>query len=201
LSGPEGLPIVTIQRVAEDGTGFWEILSFDSAGIGRRILAVRSPSRGMVFREPLLTVGGTFLLAIEPMTHEVSRIDPDAGSIDPLAARPDPPLWRVPDRLRRKHNRRMRSFGGLAAEFSELPAFWPSVRAFSARKDGSFLVAVTAGETHQHLELLTPDLHPLGRFQADGVTEPLFLSEGRAFTVEERANETVIHELLIVVPR
>ena len=82
------------------------------------------------------------------------------------------------------------------AKLSALPEFWPSVRDFTIRDDGSLLLTVTATEDRWHVEHLDPGATPLARFNLDGFVQPLFLSDGRAFLAEEDINETVIYEFV-----
>jgi hypothetical protein len=182
--------------VERDGTAFWEIFRFDTLGTAENVLSLPSRSRSMVFREPLLALAGSTLLSLAPLTHALSRVDLDSPIALPLVTRSNPPLWRIPRRHRREYQRMLAGMGAEAARLSELPDFWPSVRDFTVRSDGSILVAVTAGEDRQHLEILTGEMTPMGRFSSDGFVEPIFLSQGRAFVVEEALDGTVIHELL-----
>ena len=79
---------------------------------------------------------------------------------------------------------------------SALPTVWPSVRDFTVREDGSLLLMVTATEDRIHIEHLSPEAAPIGRFNLDGFDHPVFLSDGRAFIVTEGIEETVIYELV-----
>lgn len=197
LLGPLGRPLVTVQRVDLDGTGFWEVHEYDAAGVPHLSLSLPSRSRHMVFQEPLLARRDTTLFSLTPLSHELARVELDQGRAVTLAFRPDPPLWYIPRRHRRDYRRLLRGLGGAAATVAELPEFWPSVRGLTFRADGSILVTVTAGEDRQHVELLSGALQPIGRFARDGFQDPVFLSKGRAFLAEEGMDETVIYELVL----
>jgi hypothetical protein len=194
--GPQGFPIVTLTRVEAGGRAFWDLISFDPHGGSLPILSIPRSSRSMVFSEPILAVQDSTLFSMAPLTHALSRVHLETGRLISISTRPDPPLWYVPIRHRREYRRMVRGLGGTAVALSELPEFWPSVRDFTIREDGSLLVAVTAGEDRVHIELLTPGMNPAGRFSEEGFLQPLFLSQGRAFIAEERMDDTVIHELI-----
>lgn len=195
LLGPDGRPTVTLQRVEARGEAFWDLLSFDAEGRPVRTLSLEGDSRSMVFNQPLLARAQSTLLGISPLTHELFRFRPGSRGVEPHAARADPPLWYVPRRHRREYRRMIQGLGAVAGRLAELPEFWPSVRDFTIRDDGSLLVAVTAGEMRQHIEMLTGSAEPLGRFNRDGFLDPVFLSGGRAFVVVESPRETLVFEL------
>jgi hypothetical protein len=196
LLGPDGRPTVTLQRVEAKGEAFWDLLSFDAHGRTVRTLSIEGGSRSTVFNQPLLARAHSTLLSLSPLTHALSSIDPATGRLEPLAARADPPLWYIPRRHRRRYRRMLQGLGAMAARLAALPEFWPSVRDFTVRGDGSLLVAITAGETRQHIELLTGAVEPVGRFNRDGFVDPVFLSGGRAFVAVEGPEETRIYELV-----
>jgi hypothetical protein len=150
----------------------------------------------MIFEAPLLATADSTLFAMAPLVHELARVELANGRVTSLYTRTDPPLWAVPRRHRREYSRMLNGLGAAAAQLSQLPEFWPSVRDFSVKEGGSVLVAVTAGEDRQHIELLTRELTPIGRFSPEGFVEPVFLSQGRAFVVEEGVDETVVYELI-----
>jgi hypothetical protein len=200
LLGPRRSPLVALQRVETDGEAFWDLLAFGPRGEVEPVLSLPRPSRSMVFSEPLLAFQDSTLLSMAPLTHGLSRVDLRTGRLAGISNRVDPPMWYVPRRHRREYRRMVRGLGGNAAGLAGLPDLWPSVRDFTVRDDGSLLVAVTAGEDRVHIELLTRELEPLGRFSDAGFLESVFLSQGRAFIAEERMDGTVIHELLPNTP-
>jgi len=193
---PRGSLLVTLQRVEAGGGAFWDLLAFHGRGRPARAVSIPMTSRSMVFSEPLLSPADSTLLSMGPLTHELARIDLEAGGLESLYTRVDPPLWRVPLRRRREYRRRMAGLGGTASVLTELPEFWPSVRDFTVRHDGSVLLAVTAGEDRVHVEHLTASMRPLRRLSEEGFLQPLFLAGGRAFLVEEHPDRTVVHELV-----
>ncbi len=195
LLDPQGRPTVTLLRAEAEGEGYWDLLAFDSAGTRVRTLSLPGESRSLVFGQPLMAATPMGLLSFSPLTHELSRVDLEEGTVIRVSVRDDPPLWVVPRRHRREYRRMLQGLGAAAARMAELPEFWPSVRDFTVRMDGTLLVAVTAGEARQHIELLTEEARPLGRFNLEGFEEPVFLSGGRAFLAEEGTEETRIYEL------
>ncbi len=202
---PQGRPLVTVQKINAQGAAAWEILgSPEPAGVSegqrakgefRPLLSLPSQSPHMVFEEPLLAWSDSALFAINPLTLEVSQIDLVQGSSSLVHRRADPPLWLVPGKQRREYGRVLSGLGGVAAQRSALPKFWPSVRDFTSSPEGCFLVSLTAGENRQHIEVLTTEMIPLARFTPDGFSQPVFLSHGRAFVAEEGVEETVLYEL------
>ena len=192
----EGSPLVTLQEVDGGGLATWGILEFDDTGVAREALSLPGRSRNMVFEAPHLATAGSTLYAMAPLVHELARGELAAGRVAGLSSRASPPLWVVPRRRRREYRRMINRLGAAAAHLSQLPEFWPSVRDFTVLEDGSVLLAVTAGEDRQHIELLTGDLTPIGRFSPDGFLAPVFLSQGRAFVVEEGVDGTVVYELI-----
>ena len=150
----------------------------------------------MIFQEPLLSRHGSALFTVHALTHEISRLDAESTGIGFVAGRDDPPLWYVPHRHVREYRELLGSMAGPMAALSALPEFWPSVRDFTVRDDGSLVLTVTATEDRRHVEHLSARAVPLGRFNLDGFAEPLFLSNGRAFIADERLDETVIHEFI-----
>lgn len=193
---PEDRPLVTLQEVRDDGTASWKILEFDTAGVPREALSLPGQSPNMVFEAPILATGDSTLVLMAPLVHELSRVDLATARVTSLFTRAAPPLWIVPRHHRRKYRRMLNTLGTVATRLSQLPEFWPSVRDFTVRDGGGVLVAVSAGEDRQHIELLTRELTPIGRFSPEGFAEPVFLSRGRAFLVEEGINGTVVYELI-----
>ncbi|MGW8265127.1 MAG: hypothetical protein ACWGSQ_02100 [Longimicrobiales bacterium] len=189
-------PVVTLQEVQEDGTAAWKILEFDATGGPRAALSLPTRSPNMVFEAPILATAGSTLFLMAPLAHELSRVDLATSRVASLFTRQAPPLWVVPRRHRRSYRRMLNRLGTAAARLSQLPEFWPSVRDFTVTEGGAVLVAVSAGEDRQHIELLTRELKPIGRFSPEGFEEPVFLSRGRAFLVEEGMNGTVVYELI-----
>jgi len=191
-----GSILVTLQRVESGGEAFWDLIAFDALGRPARTLSLSIPPRSMVFAEPLLSSTDSALFSMAPLTHELALIDLETGWVESVSARVDPPLWHVPLHRRREYRRMIARLGGTASRMSELPEFWPSIRDFTVRPDGSLLLAVTAGEDRMHIEQLTPSLRPVRRFNEGGFSQPLFLSGGRVFLVEEQPDRTVVHELV-----
>ena len=195
LLGPLGQPLVTAQKIDEGGAASWDLVGLQANGQPLEIISLSNTSRHMVFEEPLLAFGDSTLFGISPLTHRLSRFDLTGGGSTLVATRVDPPLWRVPKHHRREYEKMLASLGGEASQRSQLPEFWPSVRDFTVQEAGCVLLAITAGEDRQQIEILTDHLVPLGRFSPDGFDQPVFLSQGRAFRAEEGLDETVIYEL------
>lgn len=196
LLGPKGRLLVVVQRINMDGTASWDIVAFDSLGSATSLVSIPNQSETMIFQEPLLSVSGSTLMSMDPLTQGLSSVDPASGWVTSVAQREDPPFWLVPRRHVRSYRQLLGRMGGTMAKLSALPEFWPSVRDFTIRDDGSLLLTVTATEDRWHVEYLDPGATPLARFNLDGFVQPLFLSDGRAFLAEEGINETVIYEFV-----
>ena len=196
LLGPKGHPLVVVQRIDMDGTASWDIVAFDSLGSASSLVSIPNQAETMIFQEPLLSVSGSTLMSMDPLTQGLSSVDPASGRVTSVAQRGDPPFWLVPHRHVRSYKQLLGRMGGPMAQLSALPEFWPSVRDFTIRDDGSLLLTVTATEDRWHVEYLDPGATPLARFNLDGFVQPLFLSDGRAFIAEEGINETVIYEFV-----
>ncbi len=192
-----GDPVVLAFHLARAGTGRWEARSYGKDQPGRLILTLPGSSPSALFERPFLAPHRGALLGMNALDQSVFRVEEGGAGPVPLLDRRDPPLWYIPRRFRNRYAGLLGGLGGgSTASVSALPQFWPSVRDVTVRPDGSFLVAVPAGEERQHVELVGSDGRALLRFNLDGFLEPVFLDGGRAFLVRETLDETVIHELL-----
>jgi hypothetical protein len=196
LLGPDNAPLVVVQQFNEDGTASWDIVAFDSRANPRTLLSLPNQQETMIFQEPILALRGRELLSMDPLNHDLSRVDAESKALSVVAQREDPPLWFVPQRHVQGYQQLQGRMSGPMAALSALPRTWPSVRDFTVREDGSLLLTVTATEDRLHVEHLSPVAVPLGRLNLDGFAQPLFLSKGRAFIADEGLDETVIHEFV-----
>ncbi len=196
--GSGGEPVVLSLVLGRDGTGRWEARAYGGEEPGRVVFSHGESGRPLLFDRLHLATAGRELLGANALTHGVFRAAEGSEEVVPVALRSAPPLWLVPRRTRESYNTKVFS-GGVEGhpDLFQLPPFWPSVRDFTVTPEGAFLLAVTAGEDRQHLELLAPDGSPLWRFNEDGFPDPVFLDGGRAFLVKEELNETVIHEFVL----
>jgi hypothetical protein len=198
LLAPGGNLVVLSLAVYGDGTGRWEARSYPpEVENSETLLLLEGRARSFIFDRPYLASHGGRLLGAMALGQAFFHLRPGSGLMEPLFQRPDPPLWYVPLRQQRRYAGILGRMGGAAAGLSQLPEFWPSVRGLTVRPDGSFILVVTAGEDHQHLELLAPEGRPLRRFNLEGFLDPVFVHGGRAFLVREDLNETVIYEFVM----
>lgn len=197
LLGPAGEPVVLSLAVHRDGRGRWEALAYRDLEPSGTPLHLEGNSGSFIFDRPHLASHEGRLLGVKALDQAFFEPRPGSGEMDFLRQRPDPPLWYVSARQQRSYAGILQRMGGAMAGISRLPEFWPSVRDFTVRDDGSVILAVAAGEDRQHLELLTAEGLPLRRFNLDGFLDPVFLDGGRAFLVREDPNETVIYEFVI----
>lgn len=196
LMDPEGGILALLLQIDLDGTASWDIISVDSSGVTETLLSLPNQDRTMLFQEPRVVIDGSSLLLMNPLTHKVSTLDLASRVLTPRTGRSDPPLWEVSRKEMREYQKLLGRMGGTMGALSHLPEFWPSVRDLTLREDGSILLAVSAGEDRVHVEHLSPEGAPLGRLNRDGFVEPIFLSHGRVFLVEEETEETVIYEFI-----
>lgn len=205
LIGPGGDLIVLSLSISREGVGRWEATTYGHVGVQAvrvrgeeqapaRVLAVEGKASSFIFHRPFLAPHQESLLGAMALDQSFFRARPGSGDPEPLFQRPDAPRWEVPLSQQRRYADILSRMGGVAAGLSHLPEQWPSIRGLTVRPDGSFLLAVAAGEEHQHLELLSPEGIPLRRLNRDGFTEPVFVHGGRAFMVSEDLDETVIYE-------
>lgn len=195
IIGPSGRPVVVLQGMDQDGTGYWEIIELDRAGgvTGSVSLPNREPTA--IYQEPRLAARGLALLAMSSLSQELWAVELEHGRLHPIASREAPPLWSLPRTEHRKHKEVLAQMSGSMAALAQLPEHWPSVREFTIQEDGTILQATAAGEVTIQLEQLNTRLRPLGRANRDGFTHPVFLARGRAFVAEERVEETVVYEI------
>jgi hypothetical protein len=208
LVGPGGELIVLSLSISREGVGRWEATTYGPVGVQAvqargeeqapvRVLAVEGQARSFIFHRPFLAPHQESLLGAMAQDQSFFRARPGSGELEPLFQRPDPPRWDVPLSQQRRYADILSRMGGVTASLSRLPEQWPSIRGLTIRPDGSFLLAVAAGEEHQHLELLDPGGIPLRRFNREGFTDPVFVHGGRAFMVKGDLNETVIYEFAL----
>jgi hypothetical protein len=198
MVGPGGVPVVLSFHLGRDGLARWEAVSHAEAEPSRMVFALPSSSPSALFDRPLLAGDGLDLLVVGALDHSVSRVEGGAGEPIPRLERAAPPLWRIPASFRRRYAGVLHRLGrGPTGAVSVLPEFWPSVRDVTVRPDGSFLLAISAGEERQHVELLDPAGIPVLRLSRDGFREPVHLDGGRVFLVRETLDHTEIHELAV----
>ena len=208
LVGPGGDLIVLSLSISREGMGRWEATTYGHVGMQAvpvhgeeqapaRVFVVEGKASAFIFHRPFLAPHKESLLGAMALDQSFFRARPEAGDPEPLFQRPDPPRWDVPSSQKRRYNDILSRMGGVAASLSNLPEQWPSIRGLTVRPDGSFLLAVAAGEEHQHLELLSPEGIPLRRLNREGFTEPVFVHGGRAFMVSDDLDETVIYEFVL----
>jgi hypothetical protein len=196
ILGSTGDLLLVVLGINMDGDAAWTILAMDSLGGSRTVDSLPSRDESMIFQEPRLALDSLSLLMVETLTQRLSSFDRDSGSFTPRSQRDRPPLWYIPQRNIREYQKILGRMRGTMGSLSALPTVWPSVRDFTVREDGSLLLMVTATEDRIHIEHLSPEAAPIGRFNLDGFDQPVFLSDGRAFIVSEGLEETVIYELV-----
>jgi len=208
LVGPEGDLIVLSLSISREGVGRWVASTYGQVGVQAvrarseedstaRVFAVEGRASSFIFHRPFMATHQESLLGAMALDQSFFRVRPGSGNLEPLFQRPDPPRWDVPLSQQRRYADILSRMGGVAASLSRLPEQWPSIRGLTVRPDGSFLLAVAAGEVHQHLELLSPEGIPLRRLNQDGFVDPVFVHGGRAFMVSEDLDETVIYEFVL----
>lgn len=196
IVGPSGRPVVVLQGMDQDGTGYWEILELGRDGMVTGFVSLPSTDRTAIYQEPQLAVRGPALLAMSTLSQELWAVDLEHGQLHPVAKRRAPPLWPIPREERRKHDRVLARMSEAMASLAQLPDYWPSVREFTVLDDGTILQATSAGEVAVQIEQLTSRLEPLGRANPSGFSQPVFLTRGRAFVAEETVEETLIYEIV-----
>jgi hypothetical protein len=200
LAGPADSVVVLAIRIGRDGNASWQAIVHDEEGASRVLFVTEGRRPSAVYDRPLLAWRGGALLGINALDHSIVRVE-GPGPPTLYATRSDPPLWKVPGTIRRRHGERLGGMaGGMGSSVGMLPEMWPSVRDFSVAAGDSMLVAVTAGEDRLHVELLAPDERPVRRFSARGFNEPVFLDDGRLFLIHETLDGTEVHELAIHGP-
>jgi hypothetical protein len=194
--GPSGHPIVVVQAVDLDASASWEILDPLLEDSARVLASLQNNDPTMTFQGPLLSSWEGRILSLHPLTHSLSVLQHGHGSFTPKWVRDNPPLWKIPGRHLRDYRRLLGRLGSIMADLSALPPYWPSVRGFTVRRDGSVLLAVTASADRVHIEHLDPAGNPQQRFSSEGFTDQVFLTQGRAFIVQEGWEETSVHEFV-----
>ncbi len=196
IIGPSGRPVVVLQGMDRDGTGYWEILELNREGTVTGVVSIPTTEKTAIYQEPQLAVRGPALLALSTLSQELWAVDLEHGQLHPVAVRRAPPLWPIPREERRKHDRILARMSGAMASLAQLPDYWPPVREFTFLGDGTILQATSAGEAAVHIEQLNTRLEPLGRASLNGFSQSVFLARGRAFIAEERTEETLVYEIL-----
>lgn len=195
IVGPSGDPVVVLQGLDQDGTAFWEIVELDGNGRLTGLVSLPNQEPTAIFQEPQLAAWGEALLAMSTLSQNLWAADLEHNQRFPVASRESPPFWALPQVERRKHDQILSRMSRAMAARAQLPEYWPSVREFTVRDDGTILQSTATGETTIQIEMLDPRLHPLGRANKDGFKDPVFLAGGRAFLAREQTEETIIYEI------
>jgi hypothetical protein len=196
LSGPNGNLLVVLLRIEVDGAASWDVLGMDSLGVSRTVASFPNTEETMLFQEPRLARGSSYLLMIDPLRYEIYSLETLSGRTTRTGGRKSPPLWNVPRSRKREYQDLLARMDRTLAGLSALPEAWPSIRDLTVCRDGSLLISVTATEDRVHIEHLSPEGMPLGRFNVEGFRGPVFLSDGRAFLADQDLEETVIYEYI-----
>jgi len=194
--GPSGRPVVVLQGMDQDGTAWWEIVELNPSGVVTGAVSIPTTENTAIFQEPKVAVRDVALLAMSSLSQELWAVDLAGNALHPVASRVDPPIWLLPPREQRKHEELLGRMPPAMAAVARLPDYWPPVREFTVREDGSIIQSTASGEASIQIELLTIGLEGLGRASLDGFPEPVFLAGGRAFVIEEETDGTVVYEIL-----
>ena len=149
---------------------------------------------------PRLSVrdSGEILIATA-LDFELRRLDPD-GRISSTAVRPDPPVFPVPDSVRRQHEEILALLPPSMHDAYTMPEHVPPVRGVSLRADGSVIARVARTFETSYIEWLGADGTPLGRLSADPMFEPIHVGNDVIHRVREEVGGVVIEAAPVALP-
>jgi hypothetical protein len=188
--------------LARDGAGEWLILRFTPGGstpdtVYRRSTAT-TPGDG--FATPHFALAADGSLVVARATDYALHWFAPGGVARRKGKRADPPLWPIPDTIRRRYAETEARFPASLRQLFRLPDHFPPVRDIALLPHGRIAVLLTAADEALDLEVLDSTGVPLGRLTDRPLSTPAFLAGTALYQIVETIEGSTIVRRALQIP-
>lgn len=187
--------LVTAFLHSDDGPGWW-IWRVAPTATDTVLARHAAGEAGAAYRIPMVAAFRDTLSVLDALNGSVLTLGKDGQRLD-STARPDHPMFRVPERSRRRLREMSATMPQALRRALDVGDYGPSTRALSASEDGRLLVLTADLDEAMHVELLDRNAQPIGRLWDEAESAQLFLVRGRVYRLREDDARFVIDRLTL----
>lgn len=199
---PAGNIHVSALVLSPDGAGEWLILRFAPGASAPDTVYRRSAATtpGDGFATPHFALDADGSLVVARATDYTLHWFGPGGEAKREAKRADPPMWPIPDTLRRRFAETEARFPAALRQMFHSPDHFPPVRDIALLPHGRIAVLLTAADEALDLEVLDSTGVPLGRLTDRPLSPPVFLAGTALYQLVETIEGSTIVRRALQIP-